>query len=230
MFLGDDPPIELVAFGLLFLELLVPPGLESRKPLLEAARRAPIEPDRRLGQIREQPFVVADQDEGGSRVLQFVFQPLDRHEIEMVRRLVEQQDVRLRRQDARQRRPSRLAAGKLCRVGLGIHPEIRHVRAGPVRAVVVVQTGQDEIERRRVAGQIGLLRQVAQPRVGLREAVPPSAAVSPAAMRSSVDFPEPLRPTSAMRSPGEIVSSAPSSKGAPPSVRRMSRSCNCGAI
>ena len=69
MFLGDDPPIELVALGLLFFELLIPPGLESRKPLLEAARRAPIEPDRRLGQIREQPFVVADQDEGGSRVL-----------------------------------------------------------------------------------------------------------------------------------------------------------------
>ena len=48
-------------------------------------------------------------------------------------------------------------------------------------------------------------------------------------MRSSVDLPDPLRPTSAIRSPGAIESSALSSSGAPPSVRAMFRRCRRGA-
>ena len=60
-----------------------------------------------------------------------------------------------------------------------------------------------------------------------------SASRGPAPLRprrcaSSVDFPDPLRPTSAIRSPGAIDSSAPSSSGAPPSVTAMSLSCRRG--
>ena len=38
-------------------------------------------------------------------------------------------------------------------------------------------------------------------------------------MLSSVDLPEPLRPTRHSRSPGETESSAPSISGVPPKVR-----------
>src|SRR5438445_3998437 len=40
----------------------------------------------------------------------------------------------------------------------------------------------------------------------------------PAAILSSVDLPEPLRPTSAILSPTEAVKAAPSSSGVPPKV------------
>jgi hypothetical protein len=45
----------------------------------------------------------------------------------------------------------------------------------------------------------------------------------------SVDLPEPLRPTSASRSPGWTTRSSPSKSGAPPKVSAMSESCRSGA-
>ena len=60
--------------------------------------------------------------------------------------------------------------------------------------------------------------------------VPRSGATSPAAIRNSVDFPDPFRPTRAIRSAGEIDSSAFSNSGAPPSVSPMSRSCKRGGM
>src|SRR5262245_32665710 len=47
-------------------------------------------------------------------------------------------------------------------------------------------------------------------------------------MRSSVDLPEPLRPTRHTRSPADTDSSAPSSSGVPPKVRAMSESWTRG--
>ena len=47
---------------------------------------------------------------------------------------------------------------------------------------------------------------------------PSSASISPAAIFSKVDFPEPLRPTRQIRAPGATERSAPSSSGLPPSV------------
>ena len=55
-----------------------------------------------------------------------------------------------------------------------------------------------------------------------RSGVPASGSIIPAAILSSVDLPEPLRPTRHSRSDGPIDSSAPSSRGVPPKVRRMS--------
>ena len=61
MLLVDDLAVELVALELLLFELLVAPGLEGGKALLEAARAAAIEPDRRARQVGKQAPVVADE-------------------------------------------------------------------------------------------------------------------------------------------------------------------------
>ncbi len=51
---------------------------------------------------------------------------------------------------------------------------------------------------------------------------PPSGVTSPAAMRSSVDLPDPLRPTRHTRSPALTASPLPASSGAVPKVRVIS--------
>jgi hypothetical protein len=56
---------------------------------------------------------------------------------------------------------------------------------------------------------------------GCMKTEPASGSTSPAAILSSVDLPEPLRPTSDTRSPGETVSSALVRSGAPPKVSAM---------
>src|SRR5687768_17301441 len=48
-------------------------------------------------------------------------------------------------------------------------------------------------------------------------------------IRISVDLPEPLRPTRAMRSPSCTARDKPSNRGSPPKVSEMSESCRRGA-
>ncbi len=57
--------------------------------------------------------VVADQDEGGADALQLGFEPLDRRQVEMVRRLIEEQHVGLRREGTGERDAAALAAESL---------------------------------------------------------------------------------------------------------------------
>jgi hypothetical protein len=52
--------------------------------------------------------------------------------------------------------------------------------------------------------------------LGSTKRVPPSGSMIPAAAFSSVDLPEPLRPTKASRSPGATDSVAPSSSRVDP--------------
>src|SRR5262249_43174384 len=59
--------------------------------------------------------------------------------------------------------------------------------------------------------------------------LPRSGSIRPATIRSSVDLPDPLRPTSATRSLAETLSSTPSSSGVPPKVSPMSLSWMRGA-
>src|SRR5271169_6842640 len=58
---------------------------------------------------------------------------------------------------------------------------------------------------------------------------PASGCTSPAAMRSKVDFPEPLRPTRQILSPAATVRAAPDSSGTTPKVRLMSCSASNGS-
>src|SRR6185312_2658998 len=65
---------------------------------------------------------------------------------------------------------------------------------------------------------------------GWAKRVPLSASISPAAIFSKVDLPEPLRPTRHSRSPVPTLSSAPSSSFLPPKATVMSFRCRTGGI
>ena len=231
MLLHHDAPVELVTLDLLLLELLIAPGFEGGKALFEPARRAAVEPDGRARQIGEQAFVMADEHEGRPRLRQLLLQPFDGEKVEMVGRLVEQQDFRRRRQGAHERGAARLAARERRR------PGGRRQRPAPPSARA---RDADRLPRRGRRGRnpepsrMPIDRALARDSAGSRRAgrteLPPSGSISPAAILSSVDLPDPLRPTSAMRSLGATASSAPSSRGWPPSVRRTSRNCRTGGI
>src|SRR3954469_18787547 len=57
---------------------------------------------------------------------------------------------------------------------------------------------------------------------GCTNRLPPSASTRPAAILSSVDLPEPLRPIRQTRSPDDTDSSTPDNSGVPPNVRAIS--------
>src|SRR5260370_88512 len=59
---------------------------------------------------------------------------------------------------------------------------------------------------------------------GCTKRVPRSGSISPAAILSRVDLPDPLRPTRHTRSPAETDSSTPARSGVPPKEREMSPS------
>src|SRR5438270_731366 len=59
---------------------------------------------------------------------------------------------------------------------------------------------------------------------GCTKRLPASDSIRPAAIRSNVDLPEPLRPIRQTRSSAETLSSTPVSSGVPPKVSAMSLS------
>ena len=153
-----------------------------------------------------------------------------RDEVKVIRRFVEEQNIRVGGERARQRCAPRFSPRRLAGVGVLSHAELRHQSFRHVLLALVVKLGQDVVEHRDKAGKVGLLRQVPEAASGWTKRSPWSAAIKPAAIRSRVDFPEPLRPTMAIRSPSEMPSSARSKSGLPPIVRLTSRSCNIGGI
>ncbi len=169
----DDFPVELVALELLLLELHVAPRLERAETLIETAGAAAIEPDRGAGQVRKQPFVVADQRQRRTAIRKMRLQPFDRDQIEMIGRLVEQKDFGLRAQDPDQSRPARFATRKAGRIRLGVDPEFFHHGSRRVRIVEVAKPGKDIIERCGEAGHVRLLRQIGKARGRLDEATSP---------------------------------------------------------
>jgi hypothetical protein len=91
----------------------------------------------------------------------------------MVGRLVEQQDVGLRRQNPGERRAARLAAGQRCRVFLAGQAEFVEQADGAIGIVERAQALLGIFQRRLVAGKVGLLRQIAQADLRLQEARAP---------------------------------------------------------
>ena len=78
---------------------------------------------------------MADQHEGGAQAAQLALQPLDGRQVEVVGRLVEQENIRGRCQHARQRRTPRLAARQVIGVLLAAHAELLQQIAGLMRVV-----------------------------------------------------------------------------------------------
>ena len=110
MFLAHDLPVEFVALALLFLENRVAPIFKRRKTLIKPPCDTAIKPKRRPRQIGQEAAIMADQDERGFERCEFGFKPLDRGQIEMVRRLIQHQHVGFGRENTRQSGAARLSA------------------------------------------------------------------------------------------------------------------------
>src|SRR5580704_18043685 len=93
MFFGDDLALKLVLIALLFRQHRVAPFLEIGKATFQAPRLATIKPDRRTRQRRKKAPIVADDDQRGAARIEIALQPFDRGQVEMVSRLVKQQDI-----------------------------------------------------------------------------------------------------------------------------------------
>ena len=135
MLLVDDLAVELVLVALFFGEHLVTPGLESRKAAIDLPDLAAIEPGRGARQIRQKAAVMADEDQRAAAAGEFALQPFDGGEVEMVGRLVQQQDIGLGRQHPRQRRAPRFAAGEVGGILVAVQAELLQHEA---RLIMVV--------------------------------------------------------------------------------------------
>ena len=114
--LHRDLAAELVLFAGFLFEDRVAPRLEGGKTLVQHARDAAVEPYRASREPFEQPAVMADQHNAATHPGQLPLQPLDTGQVEMIGRLVEQQDIGRRRHRPCQSGAARLAAGQGCRV------------------------------------------------------------------------------------------------------------------
>ena len=169
MLFGDDLARELVLLALLLGQQRVAPFLEMGKAALDAPGLAAIEPDRLARQVREETPVVADDDQRGAPPVELAFQPFDGGEIEMVGRLVQQQDVRRRRQHAGERGTPRLAAGEAGRILFAAQTELAQEMARHVGVIARRQAGLDIGKRAGKAREVRLLRQIAHQRARLHE-------------------------------------------------------------
>ncbi len=113
---------------------------------------------------------MADDDQRATPALQLAFQPFDGRQIEMVGRLVQQQDVGRGRQHPRQRRAAGLAAGDMRGVFVAGQPELLHEIARLIMVVAGAEAGLDIGQRRLVVAEVRLLRQIADGGAGLHEA------------------------------------------------------------
>ncbi len=200
------------------IDLLFPRLVAAEADFL-APQVAAVEPQRRAGQAPEEGAVVADDDEGALVAIQPALEPFDRREVEVVGRLVEQQQVGLLRQRAGKRgaAPSR----RRCAVAAG---RAMSMPSWPAMALDLVGL------RRRVAAfrpparnpSAWRSRRSRDPVRASRSCVPGlilrwprSASIRPAMRLSSVVLPAPLRPISASRSRGPTCRSRPPVSGAP---------------
>ena len=87
------------------------------------------------------------EDERRAQALQLALEPFDRRQVEMVRRLVEEQDVGLRRQHLGQRRAAGLAAGEVCGLLVAGQAELLQEIARPVGIVARPEARLHEGER-----------------------------------------------------------------------------------
>ena len=87
-----------------------------RKAFIKRTRQAPVHPNRLAGQVFQKAPVMGNQDNGTAQGFQLPFQPFNRRQVQMVCRLVEHEDIRLRGQRPGQGRAARFTAGQNRRV------------------------------------------------------------------------------------------------------------------
>ena len=113
---------------------------------------------------------MADDDQRAAAAFEFAFQPFDGREIEMVGRLVQQQDIGRGRQHPRQRRAAGFAAGDMRGVFIAVQPELLQQDSAPDNGR---RRGRGRPRHRpasSVRAEIRLLRQIADGGARLHEA------------------------------------------------------------
>ncbi len=114
---------------------------------------------------------MADEHERPALRREGCFQPFDGRHVEVVGRLVEQQDVRLRRQHPGERGAARFPARQPLRIFIAREAELLQQVARLMRVVARPEARFDIRQRRRMPGEIRLLRQVAHAGPRLHEAL-----------------------------------------------------------
>ncbi|MDT4861583.1 hypothetical protein FQZ97_961940 [compost metagenome] len=104
---------KLVMIALFFFKNLIAPFFKMPKALIDTTRNTAIKPHRRTADIFEKTAVVRDQHDGRTNLTQLVFEPFDGVKIEMVRRLIQQQHVRLWHDHACKGRTACLTTGQM---------------------------------------------------------------------------------------------------------------------
>ena len=138
----------------LFLDLLRP-LIELEIAFRAFQHLALAQPECVGGDGLEKPPVVADHQYDAVEGLQATLQVLNHRDVEMVRRLVQQQDGRLDRKGLRQCRAALLPAREGFRIGLGVDAELHDLGLGHVGAFESVR---DIVEHGGKAGKVRLLR------------------------------------------------------------------------
>ncbi len=189
------------------------------------AQRPPLDRDRALGDGVEQRAVVRDEQDRAGERLERRLERLAALEVEVVRRLVEHEEVRARGDDDREREPAPLAArehrDRLLVLRVAGEEELAEQRSAPAGAArPVIATAQSStraalVELDLVLGEVGGLDAVAE-----RIDAGVGRAVRRAASRAASSCPEPFGPTSATCSPRSSTSEAPSSSGLSPAESR----------
>ncbi len=110
IFLGLKPLLQAAVFGRLLVDDLGRPLLEPVEAAVALEQPAAVQPQQAAGQLAQEGAVVADHQDAAGESRQLLFQPLDGRQVEMVGRLVQQQQVRPGEQGARQRGAPTFAA------------------------------------------------------------------------------------------------------------------------
>src|SRR5437868_4571268 len=99
---------------------------------------------------------MADDHQRAASRIEIVLQPFDRRQVKMIGRLVEKQDIGVRRQYARERGTARFATGQFRWIFLPGEAEFLQETAGSMEIVAQPQAGGDIGKARRVTGKIRL--------------------------------------------------------------------------
>ena len=162
-----DLAVKFVPVQFFLRQGFIAPGLELRKAFVQAADDPAINPHRGPGQVFQKPPVMADQNKRRTQALQLAFKPFDGGQVQMVCRLVQQQDVRFRGQRTGEGASTCFAAGKTGRVLFpGQAKNVQQVR----RAVTVIRGDEarfDILQCCAVPAHIRLLGQVPDGHAGL---------------------------------------------------------------
>ena len=159
--LALDRLAELVLLDLFFFEHLVAPFLELAETAVQPPRQPAVQPDGGVGHLFEEPTVMRDQDEGAARRRKLAFEPLDRRQVQMVGRLVEQQDIGFGRQHPGERCTPRLPARQTGRIFLTRQPQMLQQIGHAIGVVAGAEPRFGIGLHGRIAGKIRRLFEVA---------------------------------------------------------------------